>query len=90
MPLLLKLNFDIISLSFKMRKTMDEKISFCIFCIENTARSLGISGTKMYDKLEKSGLIDDYIFAHYDTLHTQSKEYIINDIKNALEAKGVR
>lgn len=69
---------------------INDKISFAIFCIENTARSLGISGTKMYDKLEKSGLIDDYIFAHYDTLHTQSKEYIINDIKNALEARGIR
>ena len=44
----------------------------------------------MYDKVEKSGRIDDYIFADDDTIHTQSKEYIINDIKNALEAKGVR
>lgn len=69
---------------------MNEKISFCIFCIENTARSLGISGTKMYDELEKNGLIDDYIFAHYDALHTQSKEYIVNDIKRALEIRRAR
>ena len=69
---------------------MNEKISFAIFCIENTARSLGISGTKMYDELEKNGLIDDYILAHYDALHTQSKEYIVNDIKRALEIRSAR
>ena len=40
---------------------MDEKISFCIFCIENTARSLGISGTKMYDKLD-FGITNDRVF----------------------------
>ena len=40
---------------------MDEKISFCIFCIENTARSLGISGTKMYDKLD-FGIANDRVF----------------------------
>lgn len=69
---------------------INDKISFAIFCVENTVRSLGISGTKMYDELEKNGLIDDYILAHYDALHTQSKEYIVDEIKRALEIRGAR
>ena len=67
---------------------MNDKIHFCVFCIENVARALGKTGTQMYDELEKSGLIENYILAHFDALHTQSKEYIVNDIIEALNQKA--
>ena len=33
--------------------------------------------------------IDDYLVPHYDILHTQGTDYILEDIKEYLEVRGV-
>lgn len=59
----------------------DNEVEFSVFCIENVASKLGIAGQEVYDLLTaKSNVLDDYIITNYEILHTQSKEYIINDI----------
>ena len=67
-----------------------KELDFAVFCIENVAERLGVSGDVVYRKLtETSDLLDGYIIAYYDSLHTQGKEYIVDDILEIMEKEGV-
>ena len=58
-----------------------DTLEFAIFCIENVAKRLGISGSDAYDLLTSGDdVLDSYIVKHYDALHTQDKDYIIDDV----------
>ena len=65
------------------------ELEFAVFCIENIANAMNTAPEKVYDALEKSGLLSGYIAANYDILHTQSKEYITDDIIRVMREKGV-
>ena len=66
-----------------------KELDFAVFCIENVAERLGVSGDVVYRKLtEASDLLDGYIIAYYDSLHTQGKEYIVDDILEIMENEG--
>ena len=65
-------------------------LEFAIFCIENLAVRLHIKPRDAYDMLTKrTDLLQSYIIPSYDVLHTQDKEYIIEDIVEALKLKGM-
>ena len=67
------------------------ELEFAIFCIENIAAKLGVSAEKVYDALtEKSDILNDYIIPEYETLHTQGKEYIVDDIIDVMHERGVK
>lgn len=69
---------------------LQDNLEFVIFCIENLAVRLGVDGKKVYDALaEKSDILESYIVPCYEVLHTQSKDYIIDDILNVMKEKGV-
>ena len=66
------------------------ELEFAIFCIENIAAKLGVSAEKVYDELtEKSDILNDYIIPEYEILHTQGKEYIVDDIIEVMKERGV-
>ena len=52
---------------------------FVIFCIENTASRLGISGTEVYKELKRSNGISAFLYPSYAMLHTQGKDYIVDE-----------
>ena len=70
---------------------MDKQIlDFVVFCVENVAEHLSLNGAEVYCLLsERSGILDDYIIAHYDVLHTQGKEYIVNDLVEYMKKEGL-
>ena len=71
-------------------KNTDE-LEFVIFCIENLALRLKTDAEHIYTVLaESNSFLYDYIVAHYDVLHTQDKEYIINDILEAMNQCGIK
>ena len=71
-------------------KLSSEELSFAIFCIENLAQHLHIDTREVYSLLtEKSNLLYYYIIPCYDSLHTQDREYILNDIVDVMKQKGV-
>lgn len=53
---------------------------FVVFAIENTAKRLGIPGNKVYQALQSSNGIQDFLYPSYPTLHTQGKEYITREV----------
>lgn len=67
-----------------------EELEFAFFCIESIAEKLGKNAEKIYTALtQKSNILYEYIIPEYEMLHTQSKEYIINDILDVMKEKGV-
>lgn len=69
----------------------EKQLEFVIFCIENLATALNKDGETVYKALKSQGnLISNYIVPEYDILHTQSKNYIINDILDVMKEKGVK
>ena len=75
---------------------LDEKIKdareleFVVFCIENVAAKLGVDAERVYQAFaEKSDILNGYIVPEYEVLHTQSKEYIVNDLLEVMKEKGV-
>lgn len=67
-----------------------KELDFAVFCIESVAERLGICGAEMYEKLAGDGdILDGYIIEHYDILHTQGKEYIVNDIIELINSGGL-
>ena len=67
-----------------------DELEFAIFCIENVAAKLGVNAENVYTALtEKSSILNDYIIPEYEMLHTQSKEYIVNDILDVMRERGV-
>jgi len=67
-----------------------KQLEFAVFCVENVAEKLGTPGNEVYKLLtEKSDILDNYIIPHYDVLHTQGKNYIVNDILDCLREKGL-
>ena len=71
-------------------KNKDE-LEFVIFCIENLALRLKTNAEHIYMALaESNSFLYDYIVAHYGVLHTQDKEYIINDILEAMDQCGIK
>ena len=65
-------------------------LEFAIFCIEEIALKLQIPGNIVYDMLSKrSDILYSYIIPSYDVLHTQSKEYIVDDIISFMREEGV-
>lgn len=68
----------------------EREVEFAIFCVENIAVSLGVPAEKVYDALTvKSDILYSYIVPCYDALHTQGKEYIVEDILEFMKERGI-
>jgi len=67
-----------------------EQSFFAVFCIEALSDELGTTGDKVYKLLtEDSDILDSYIIPHYDTLHTQGKEYIVNELIELMKKRRI-
>lgn len=62
-----------------------KNIHLAIMAIEGGAQRLHISGRDMYTRLQKQGLIHNYLIPYYEELHTQSKEWLIDTTVEALK-----
>lgn len=66
------------------------ELEFAIFCIENIAATMGVDARSVYLALtEKSDILYSYIVPEYEILHTQSKDYIVNEVCEVLRERGV-
>ena len=68
----------------------DDELRFVIFCIESLAENMNVDSIIVHDALTKeSDIVDQYIIPCYETLHTQGKEYIIENLKEVMEERGI-
>ena len=69
---------------------MDKKtLEFVTFCISKLSILLKLPQEEIYSRLEKSGVLYDYIIPSYDVLHTFSERYLMLDLAEYMKEKGV-
>ncbi len=61
-----------------------EVMAFVATCIEATARVMKTTYKDVFHRMARVGLIDNFIIPHYDTLHTESRENIANEMIECL------
>lgn len=66
------------------------ELEFAVFCIENVAARLGVGAEQVYRAFtEQSDILNGYIVPEYETLQTQGKEYIVDDIMDVMRERCV-
>ena len=66
------------------------ELEFAIFCIENVAAKLGVGAERVYQAFtQKSDILNGYIVPEYEILHTQSLDYIVEDLLDVMKERGV-
>ena len=67
-----------------------DTLLFAVFCIEGIAEYLNKSGAEVYNLLTgKGNILDTYILEYYDALHTQGKEYIVEELVGLMKREGL-
>ena len=66
------------------------ELEFAVFCIENVAARLDRPSDMVYRALAGRGdILGQYIVPCYESLHTQGRDYIVNDILEVMQERGV-
>lgn len=60
------------------------KVHFAVMAIEASAKRQNVSGKEMHRRLKKQGLIHRRLFRHYELLHTQSLDWVVEDTLETL------
>ncbi len=69
---------------------MEIRLGFVASCIEFVARELKKPYIEIYRRMNKLGMIDAYIYKHYNTIHTESREHITEDLINYMNEEENR
>lgn len=67
----------------------EKELDFSIYILHSLADKWKMSPVAVYKILNSTGILDNYIIACYDVLHTQGKEYLVEDITEYVKEKGV-
>ena len=60
---------------------------FASSCVESAALKQGVSSNEMFSRMSRVGLFKDLIYPCYETLHSQSREIVTEDILEALRIR---
>ncbi len=62
----------------EIRKISKEQVvmTFVATCIETTARYLNTDYSEIFHRMERVGMIDNYIIPNYEPLHSESREVL--------------
>lgn len=69
-----------------MEPTKDEiEMSFIASCIESVANRLNLNYRDVFERMDRVGMIDSYIYPCYEQLHTESRENLTTSLIETLE-----
>lgn len=57
-----------------------EELEFSVFLIHQLSYAWNKTPGNVYEIVNKTGILDDYIIRFYDVLHTMGEQYLVNDI----------
>ena len=69
-----------------MDKTKQDIAYFISFCIEQYKEAKGLSGSEAMSLLSEYGVLE-YLAEHWEILHTQGRQWIIEDIDEFIKAR---
>ena len=62
---------------------------FVSFCIEQYKSAKGLTGAEAMHLLDQYGVLD-YLSEHYEILHTQSRQWLLEDIDEFIKLRKER
>ena len=69
-------------------ETYQDTIAFFIsFCVEMYKNAQGVSGAEAYATLSSAGVLD-YLEKNYEVLHTQSHQWILEEILTFINTRN--
>ncbi|MBO4609279.1 MAG: DUF3791 domain-containing protein [Lachnospiraceae bacterium] len=66
------------------------QIVFVTYLLYQLAEAWQMSPSGVYKKLSEANAIDGYILPCYDTLHTLGSKYLVEDITEMMDERGVK
>ena len=72
-----------------MTSVSQKEIDFAVFLLHKLSKNWGKSVPETYQILMSTSILDDYVLASYDTLHTLGTEYLIEDITAFVNERGI-
>ncbi len=63
---------------------------FVVFMVHALSEAWHLPPTRVYAILNKSRVLDDYLIAHYDVLHTLGKDYLVQDVTGCVKDWGFK
>lgn len=66
-----------------------KELTFVIFILHALGQHWNMTTPEVYEILNTTGILDDYIIKCYDVLHTLGKEYLVEDITEFVREKGI-
>jgi len=64
--------------------TPSEQLNFAVIAIETAAKKYNITPKVLTSRLSKQNLIAGRLWKYYNMLHTQSRDYVADDLMEAL------
>ena len=65
------------------------ELTFVVFILHALGQHWNMTTPEVYEILNTTGILDDYIIKCYDVLHTLGKEYLVEDITEFVREKGI-
>ena len=66
-----------------------KELTFVVFILHALGQHWNMTTPEVYEILNTTGILDDYIIKCYDVLHTLGKEYLVEDITEFVREKGM-
>ncbi len=67
-----------------MNESDYDKIHLAIMAIDTASRKINVPKTELFDRLNKQNLVHNRLIGMYDVLHTQSLDFVADDIIETL------
>ncbi|WP_291528072.1 DUF3791 domain-containing protein [Bacteroides sp. UBA939] len=74
-------------MSETISKLEQNKLYFISFCIEQYKKHSGTTGGATMGLFDRYG-VTNYLFDHYDVLHTQGNQWLIEEIESFIKERG--
>ena len=65
-------------------------LEFVTFTIGSVAERVHNSPSEIYGLFKRLNVIDGYLVPAFDVLHTFGRQYLVNDVLDFLQEKGVK
>ena len=72
--------------TYKMNDKKQDIAYFLSFCIEQYKNQKGMNGAEVLETFASLGVLD-YLYKHFEILHTQSRQGILEDIDEYINTR---
>lgn len=66
-----------------------KELTFVVFILHALGQHWNMTTPEVYEILNTTGILDDYIIKCYNVLHTLGKEYLVENITEFVREKGI-